>query len=340
VVILSFLEISCDTCSRGKVARHRPYGLLHPLLVPKGPWLLLSMDFITDLPLVNGKDSIFVIVNRLKKMAHFIPCTKIITGEETTKLFLDNIFRIYGLPNDIVSDSETQFTSNFWRGLFQLFGIKVNLSTAYHPQTDGQTERVNQILEQYLRCIVNFQQDDWADLLPLAEFVYSNTLNSSTKQTSFFSNYGHHPQVKDVGSPVAKNLAAHLVAIYDELAFQLYEAQDRYKDYADRNWKLHPNFHIRDHVWLLRQNIQTKRPSRKLDYQRLGPFKIIAQINLVNYHLELPPTMHIHPVFHVYLLEPYKKSQIPSRIPPPPPPPIEVDHNVEYEVEEILDSRL
>jgi hypothetical protein len=118
VVILSFLEISCDTCSRGKVARHRPYGLLHPLLVPKGPWLLLSMDFITDLPLVNGKDSIFVIVNRLKKMAHFIPCTKIITGEETTKLFLDNIFRIYGLPNDIVSDSETQFTSNFWRGLF------------------------------------------------------------------------------------------------------------------------------------------------------------------------------------------------------------------------------
>jgi hypothetical protein len=115
----------------------------------------------------------------------------------------------------------------------------------------------------------------------LAKFAYNNTLHSSTKKTSFFSNYGHHPradpfQVKDVGSPVAEDLATHLVAIHDELAFQLYEVQERYKDYADCNRKLHPNFHIGDHVWLLRQNILTKRPSKKLDYQRLGPFKILA----------------------------------------------------------------
>jgi hypothetical protein len=95
------------------------------------------MDFITDLPLTTKKDSIFVVVDRLKKMVHIIPCTKIVIGEETTKLFLDNIYRIHGLPNDIVSDRGTQFTSNFWRGLFQLLGVKINLSTAYHPQTDG-----------------------------------------------------------------------------------------------------------------------------------------------------------------------------------------------------------
>jgi hypothetical protein len=142
-----------------------------------------------------------------------------------------------------------------------------------------------------------------------------------------------------VGSPAAEDLAAHLAAIHDELAFQLYEAQDRYKDYADRNRKIHPNFHIGNHVWLLRRNVQTKRPSRKLDYQRLGPFKIIVQVNLVSYRLELPPTMHIHPVFHISLLKPYKISQIPSRIPPRPHP-IEIDHDVEYEVEEILDSCL
>jgi hypothetical protein len=138
---------SCDTCTRKKVPRHQSYGLLHPLLVPKGPWLLLSMDFIIDLPLANGKDSIFVVVDRLTKMVHFIPYTKIITGKETTKLFLDNIYRIHGLPNDIVLDRRTQFTSNFWRGLFQLLRIKINLSTVYHPQIDGQTQRVNQSLD-------------------------------------------------------------------------------------------------------------------------------------------------------------------------------------------------
>jgi hypothetical protein len=145
----------------------------------------------------------------------------------------------------------------------------------------------------------------------LTEFSYNNILHSSTKQTPFFSNYGHHPraysfQVKDVGSPVAEGLASYLTAIHDELAFQLYEAQDRYKDYADRNRKIHPNFHIGDHVWLLRRNIQTKRPSRKLDYQRLDPFKIITQVNLVSYRPDLPPTMHAYtagfPCFSVGIL--------------------------------------
>jgi hypothetical protein len=105
------------------------------------------MDFITNLPLTNGKDLIFVVVDRLTKMAHFIPCTKTITVKETTKLFLDNIYHIHGLPNDIVSNRETQFISNYWRGFFQLLDMKINLSTTYHLQLDGQTKKVNQILE-------------------------------------------------------------------------------------------------------------------------------------------------------------------------------------------------
>jgi transposase InsO family protein len=118
------------------------------------------MNFVTNLLLANGKHSIFVVVDRLSKMAHFIPCTKTITREETSKLFLDNIYRIHGLPNDIVSDRGTQFTFNLWRGFFQLLGVKINLSTAYHLQTDGQTEKVNQILEKHLCCTINYQQDD------------------------------------------------------------------------------------------------------------------------------------------------------------------------------------
>jgi hypothetical protein len=192
----------------------------------------------------------------LTKMAHFIPCNKTVTREETTKLFIDNIYRIHGLPHDIVSNRGTQFISNFWRGRFQLLRMKINLSTTNHPYIDEQTERANQILEQYLRCIVNYQQDDWTNFLPLAEFIYNNTMHSSTKQTPFISNYGHHPradpfQIKDVGNLAAENLAIHLVAIHDELAFQLYGAQDHYKDYADRNQKIHPNFHIGNQVWLL-----------------------------------------------------------------------------------------
>jgi hypothetical protein len=146
-LVKEFIQ-SYDTCERGKVPQHQPYGLLHLLPVPKGPWLSLSMDFITDISLANGKDSIFVVVDWVTKMAHFILCTKVVTEEETTKLFLEYAYCIHGLPNDIVSNTRTQFTSNFWKRLFKLFSMKINLSTTYHPQIDGQIERMNQILEQ------------------------------------------------------------------------------------------------------------------------------------------------------------------------------------------------
>ena len=150
------------------------------------------MDFIIDLPNSEGMDLIFVVVDCLTKMAHFIPCSKTVTREETSKLFLDNIYCIHGFLDEIVFDRGTQFVSNFWRELFQILGVKINLCTTYYTQTDGQTERVNQVLEQYLCCTINYQQDNGGDLLPLAEFAYNNTEHSSTKQTPFFSNYGHH----------------------------------------------------------------------------------------------------------------------------------------------------
>mgnify|MGYP000532974220 FL=1 len=138
---------TCDVCARSKMPHHRPYGLLHPLPIPRRPWVSLSMDFITDLPLVGGHDTVLVIVDRFSKMAHFVPCSKTISGEETVDLFLKNIVRLHGLPEDITSDRGSQFISHFWRRLLQTFGTSVNLSSTYHPQTDGQMERVNQILE-------------------------------------------------------------------------------------------------------------------------------------------------------------------------------------------------
>lgn len=281
------------------------------------------MDFITDLSSSNSYDSIFVVVDRFTKMAHFVPCTKSISGEETAKLFMDNIYRYHGLPKDIISDRGTQFVSRFWRNLFKILKVDIKLSSAFHPQTDGQTERVNQILEQYLRCTINYRQDDWTTVLPLAEFAYNNSTHSSTQQTPFFA---------------AEDLVNHLSELHSTMKEQLKEAQERQKSNADAYRKQQPEFNMGDKVWLLRRNIKTTRPCDKLDYRRLGPFPILDQINPVAYRLHLPESMKIHPVFHVSLLEPYTSVNIPRRRQMPPPL-IEIDNNQEFKVEEVLDSR-
>ncbi len=185
---------SCDTCARSKAPRHRPFGLLQPLPIPSRPWGSIAMDFITDLPTVRAKNSILVVVDRLTKMAHFTLCYKSITVEETTQLILDGIVRLHGLPKEIVSDRSPQFASKFWRRLFELLGVDIWLSLAFHPETDGQIERTNQTLEQYLRYTMNYQQGDWLDLLSQAEFAYNNTTHASTGISPFFANYGFHPR--------------------------------------------------------------------------------------------------------------------------------------------------
>ncbi len=129
------------------------------------------MDFITDLPTIRAKNSILVMVDRLTKMAHFTPCSKSITIEKTAQLILDGIVRLHGLPKEIVSDRGPQFAFKFWRRLFELLGVDIRLSSTFHPEIDGQTERINQTLEQYLRFTVNYQQDNWLDLLSQAEFA-------------------------------------------------------------------------------------------------------------------------------------------------------------------------
>ena len=335
--------LSCDICSRSKNPRHLPYGLLQPLPIPKRPWFSISMDFIVDLPPSNSYDSILVVVDRLTKMAHFVPCKKTASSEDTARLFLENIYRYHGLPDDVVSDRGPQFISKFWRTLFGILKVDIKLSSAFHPQTDGQTERVNQVLEQYLRCSINYQQDDWTSYLPLAEFAYNNTLHASTQQTPFYANYGYHPKLDLLSTsrhnnPTAEEFTKHLSQLQATLKLQLQTAQASYKTSADEFRKKSPTFQVGDKVWPLRRNIKTNRPCDKLDYRRLGPFSIQKQINPVAYRLELPLFIKVHPVFHVSLLEPYKESAIPGRIQQPLPC-IEVENHIEYEVEKILDSR-
>ena len=171
---------NCDTCARIKPARHAPYGLLKPLQIPQRRWESVSMDFVTGLPLSSGSNAILVVVDRLSKMAHFIPTTDSVNSKGTAALFRDFVFRLHGLPLSLVSDRGTTFTSEFTRSLCKMVGIQQNISTAFHPQTDGQTERVNAVLEQYLRGYCGYQQDNWAELLTMSEFAYNNTISSTT----------------------------------------------------------------------------------------------------------------------------------------------------------------
>lgn len=278
-------------------------------------------------------------------MAHFVPTHDEVDAEGTVTLFMNHIVRAHWLPDDIVSDRGTTITAQFTKAFMEALRVKQNLSTAFHPQTDGQTERTNATLEQYLRCFLNYQQDDWSKLLPLAEFAYNNTVHASTNQTPFFALYGYHPRFSIhiprvvCHSPEAKARIQTLKEIQEDLKFHIGVAQETQARYYNQHVQAPPDFNVGDKVWLIRRNIKTTRPSDKLDYRKIGPYKILEPVGTRSFRLDLPKSMsRIHPVFHVSLLESFHSNTIPGRHAPPPPP-IIVKGEVEYEVEAILDSR-
>ncbi|KAJ1571867.1 hypothetical protein NDA12_006538 [Ustilago hordei] len=190
---------SCPVCARYKAPRHRPYGLLQPLATPDRPWGSISLDFIEGLPpskKYDSKtyDSILVIVDRLTKFAILAPTHKMVMAKQTAVLLYGHMVRLFGYPDHMVSDRGRQFISGAWKAFAEQMGVKHSLSTAYHPQTDGQTERVNQVIEQYLRMYCNYEQDDWANLLDTAAFVYNNTVHNSIGVSPFFACYGWNPK--------------------------------------------------------------------------------------------------------------------------------------------------
>ncbi|PRP82731.1 hypothetical protein PROFUN_09816, partial [Planoprotostelium fungivorum] len=184
---------SCDTCQRAKHSRKKQSGLLQPLEVPSDRWTSVTIDFMVELPECQGFNSIMVVVDRFTKMSHFIPCKNTITSEEAAWLYIDRVFWLHGIPEKIVSDRGTQFIAEFWMSFWKQMGTKHSMSTAYHPQLDGQTERVNSVLNQYLRVYCSYLQDDWVPLLATAEFAYNNSVHTSTGVTPFFANQGLHP---------------------------------------------------------------------------------------------------------------------------------------------------
>ncbi|MBW0521529.1 hypothetical protein O181_061244 [Austropuccinia psidii MF-1] len=258
---------SCQQCSRNRKIHHKKFGILKTLPIPNGPWICLSMDFITQLPLSNSFDSILIIVDRFSKMVVFISPMSSITSLDLVHLLIKNIFSKNCLPSRIVSDRGSLFVSSFWTNLCQQLKISRDLSTAYHPETDGQTERVNQILEQYLGMYVSYHQDYWNTWLPLVEFAYNNSDHSSTKQSPFFTVYGRDPHFDSVhitqDTPAGK-LSTKIQSVQEDVKRELEVAINRFKRYADKSRASPPVFNPGDMVWLSSKKIKSTRTTKKL----------------------------------------------------------------------------
>lgn len=333
----------CDSCQRTKPNNQLPHGQLNPIEPPLRPWEEITYDLITGLPESEGFDAVLTVVDRFSKMAHFIPTTSRATAVDMANLFVTHIWKLHGLPKRTISDRGSVFNSKFLKQVYKRLDIKPSFSTAYRPQTDGQSERSNQILEAYLRHYVSHRQNDWAALLPLAEFATNNRTQASTGQSPFFTCYGYHPKMTISSEeiqlvPAGDDHAEFLRLGFEEVHASLKLANEKTKEFYDKHHKETPRWEIGDKVWLSHENIETDRPSRKLSHRQLGPYKILDKFSSHAYKLKLPKSMRMHDVFHVSLLRATRPDDF-DRRPVPPEPVVTPDQEEEYEVDIILNSR-
>jgi transposase InsO family protein len=332
----------CPSCQRNKPSNTKPAGAAQSLPIPRTCWESVSIDLITQLPKTpNGHDAILVIVDRLSKMTHFAPTTSDVNALQLARMLKEHVIRLHGTPQDLVSDRGTQFTSQFWSEVWKGLGTKLKMSTAYHPQTDGQTERMNRVLEETLRHYISPTQDDWEECLPMAEFAINSSRSDSTKHTPFYLCYGRHPSAPaDVVLPRPQTPAAEefLRSMHTNIAAArkaLQAAQERQRAIANTK-RSDITFALGEKVLLSSQNIKLKAPGAgKLLPRYLGPFVIKRKVGEVAYELDLPHTMaRLHPVFHASLLKKWRDN---GAYQPPPP---DLFNGEEYfHVQSIIDHR-
>jgi len=286
------------------------------------------------------------VVDAVSKRVHFIPMHTMVTAEGAAQLFLHHVWKLHGLPKHVISDRGPQFVALFTKELYRLLGIRISSSTAWHPQTDRQTERINQKLNQFLCLFINEQQDDWYDLLPITEFQHNNHVHFATQQPPFLLDMGQIPCMgfeprQDPSSLETVNeFTKRMESTTKEAKSAIHKAQEDMTRYYNRRRSPAPVFQPRDRVYLDASDIKMTRLSPKLSHRRLGPFEIERQVRPLAYRLKLPHGLRqLHPVFNVVKLSAAPDDPIPGRKPRAPLPPIVVNGEPEWEVEEVLDSR-
>jgi hypothetical protein len=304
---------ACVVCQQTKSATHSPYGLLQPLPIPDRVWEDISLDFIVGLPSFQSNTAILVVVDRLSKAAHFGMLPTQFTVAKVADLFAKMICKLHGMPRSMVSDRDPIFLSHFWQELFRLSGTKLRMSTAYHPQSDGQTEIVNMVLQQYLRCFVHDKPKTWGNFLHWAEWHYNTAIHTSTGISPFEVVYGRTPPVLADYIPGTTTLQAveanelDRTEVLQLLKKKLLKAQTTMKELADQK-RIPHKFKVGDKVFVklrpYRQTSVAGKRIQKLAKRFYGPFKLLAAVGEVAFQLELPPTSRIHPVFHVSQLKP------------------------------------
>jgi hypothetical protein len=349
--------LSCVPCQSNKPSNQLPGGLLHPLPIPTRNWEIVSMDLIISLPkTTSGHDAILVVVCKLSKYAYFIPTTTTVDAVRLAQLFFLNVVRYHGLPTAIISDRDARFTSNFWRSLWSCLDTKLNMSTAFRPQTDGQTERVNRVLEEMLRNYVSYQQHDWNEYLVGVEIAYNNSQQASTGHSPFFLNYGFHPRLpidiatgavlhpsNESNNPYSQHMFTQMQDNIKGAREALLKAQQRQAHYADQR-RRDVKLGVGEMVMLSTEHLKTDDRARKLLGKYIGPFRVKRVVNEVAYELDLPPTIRVHPVFHVSKLKPFVSggSVYPDREQVVTRPSAEIigDGEQAWEVDKVVDKRV
>ncbi len=356
---------SCIVCARTK-SKNRRHGLINPIKNATHKWHTVSIDFVVDLPrTAEGFDAVMVVVDKLTKHAHFIPCRKSVTAEQAALLYLREVVKHHGIPQVLISDRDSKFTSAFWTELQKLLGTSLAMSTSHRPQTDGQTEIVNRAMLIALRCYVDYKMTNWERDLHLIEFAYNSRKHAATGFAPFYLAYGYLPVTPlmaafaavttDARQLVEKDgLPPSVADTLENIRVSLLVAQDRLDASQDYMEELHNphrtalQFSVGDKVMLATDynldEVDRLRPKAKLLPRYSGPYTVKAVKEFDTYTLDLPPAMaRQHPDFHVSLLKPYhpNPTDFASRTPPTPTPVVEpATQALVYDVEELLDIRL
>jgi len=343
----------CPICQKIKHARHLPYGLLQPIPIPSQPFEVVTMDFIGELPKSQNYNSIFVLVCKLTKYAFFVPCNTMLMEKKAAQLFFNKIVTHVGLPKQIISDRDTRWRNSFWKEVCESMGSRQALTTAYHPQADGQTEILNQTIKVAIHAFINHSRSNWSGLLPYLAFAYNNTPHTATKFPPSYLLYGFHPhapfnlltQDDSIGrpneyefdTPDTQQFAEEITSVRLATKNALKLAQLHFEQSYNKNHifvPYEPGDKVLVNIHSLRLP-ESKGPGAKFTRRYDGPFEITERVSPVAYRIRLPHSYGIHPVLSIAHLEPYRLDTTQERTDLEP---LRGDPE-EFEVEEIVDQR-